>query len=206
MKSRRMLHGLTAIVGFFRDVRAFVGVLILPQHLTPAPVPGDRRSVSSGTRRTASNRRTGWLLLLVGVVLLAALPVSAAQPALPAGVPDFHDPEVRAHFQPVGVKSLGDNPDLPAVLLLNTAGDEPPGLLLGLDARNGTNTWSLASDPIILIVVFSNETMIQGMYVDTGFMVQGKASGTYTPVDAGNPGTLSNLLKAVAAAGTWTGI
>jgi hypothetical protein len=206
MNRRRMLHDLTAIARFFRDAGALIGVLILPQHLALAPVSGARRFASSGTRRTSLNRRSGWLALLAGLVLLAALPVRAAQPALPAGVPDLHDLEVRAHFQPVGVASLGNNPDLPVVLLMNTPGDKPPALLLGLDARNGTNTWSLASDPIILIVVFANATTIQGMYVDTGFAEEGKASGTYTPVDAGNPATISKLLKAVAAVGAWTKI
>jgi hypothetical protein len=206
MKNRCMLHGLTATVGIFRDVRALVGVRTLPQRLAPAPVRGVRRSGSGGTQWMPLYRRTGWLASLVGFVLLAAVSAWAGQPALPSGVPDLRDPEVRAHFQPVGVKSLGDNPDLPAVLLLNTTGDQPPALLLGLDARNGTNTWSLASDPIILIVVFANATTIQGMYVDTGFAKQGMASGTYTPVDAGNPAALYNLIKAVAAAGTWTEI
>ncbi|HYL79345.1 MAG TPA: hypothetical protein VEU07_00950 [Candidatus Acidoferrum sp.] len=206
MKNRRRLHGLTATVGVFRDVWALVGVLILPQHLAPAPVPGVRLSGSGGTGRTPLYRRTGWLAPLVVFVLLAAVPAWAGQPALPSGVPDLRDPGVRAHYQPVGVESLGDNPDLPAVLLLNTTGDQPLALLLGLDARNGTTTWSLVSDPIILIVVFANPTTIQGMYVDTGFAKQGKASGTYTPVDKGNPAVLSDLLKAVAAAGTRTEI
>jgi hypothetical protein len=206
MKNQYMLHSLTATVGFFRDVRALVGVLILPQHLAWAPVPRARRFALSGTRRSPLNPRTGWLALLLGLVLMAPLPVWAAQPGLPAGVPDLHDLEVRAHFQPVGVTNLGGNPDLPVVLLLNTSGDQPKALLLGLDARNGTNTWSLASDPIILIVVFAEETMIQGMYADTGFTERGKASGTYTRVDGGNPAALSNLLRTVAEAGSWTWI
>jgi hypothetical protein len=160
----------------------------------------------SGTSRRPSVFGLAALVTLGVIVLLVAVPAWAGQPALPSGVPDLRDPEVQAHFQPVGVKSLGDNPDLPAVLLLNTTGDQPPALLLGLDARNGTNTWSLALDPIILIVVFADATTIQAMYVDTGFAKQGKASGTYTPVDTGNPAALSNLLKAVAGAGTWTEI
>jgi hypothetical protein len=57
----------------------------------------------------------------------------------------------------------------------------------------------LTSDPIILIVVFSDEMRIQGLYVDTGFADQGKASGTYAAVDEQNSPALPDLLKAVTA-------
>jgi hypothetical protein len=134
------------------------------------------------------------------VLLLAAIPAWAGQAALPAGVPNIFDPEVRAHFQRGGVANLGRNADFPVVLLVNTTGEQPPALLLGLDARNGKDTWSLASDPIILIVVFSDETTIQGLYVDLGFAAQGMASGTYAAVDEVNSPALPELLKAVTAA------
>jgi hypothetical protein len=133
---------------------------------------------------------------------LPALPATQAikptnGPALPAGVPDIYDPEVRAHFQPVRVANLRDNPDFPVVLVVNTAGGQPRALLLGLDARNGKDTWSLTTDPIILIVVLSDETTIQGLYMDIGFADEGKASGSYAEVDNENSPGLPDLLEAV---------
>jgi hypothetical protein len=140
----------------------------------------------------------------VGFVLLAAMPAWAAPPALPAGVPDIYDPEVRAHFQRVGVANLRGNPDLPVALLLNTTGEQPQALLFGMDARNGKDTWSLITDPIILIVVFSDETTIQAVYVDTGFTNLGKASGNYAAVDERNAAALPDLLEVLTAAATRT--
>jgi hypothetical protein len=114
------------------------------------------------------------------------------------------DPEVRAHFREVGMGNLRGNPDFPVVLLLNTAGDRPQALLFGVDARNGKDTWSLTTDPIILIVVFSDPTTIQGVYVDTGFVDLGKASGTYAAMDKGDPAALPELIKALTEAATRT--
>lgn len=169
MKTERTPQGFSNVAGFFRDVIALIRVLTLPRRLAPILVPVRRRDASGTTRRTPPSRLTGWLPLLVGFVLLAAIPARAGQPTLPAGIPNIFDPEVRAHFQPVGVANLRDNPDFPAILLMNTTGDQSQALLLGLDARNGKDTWSLTIDPIILIVVFSDDRTIQALYVDTGF-------------------------------------
>ncbi len=132
------------------------------------------------------------------------MPAWAGQPALPAGVPNIYDPEVRAHFGPVGKVNLRGNPDFPVLLLMNTTGEQPQVLLLGLDARNGKATWSLTSDPIILIVVFSDEMTIQAVYVDTGFADLGRASGNYAAVDVVNSPALPELLKAITEAGRRT--
>jgi len=204
MKTPRTPQGLSTVVGFFRDVIAIVSMLSLPRHLAPVPIPVRRRSVSGTTRRTPPSRLAGWLLLVVGFFLLAAIPAWAGEPTLPADVPNIYDPEVRAQFQPVGVANLLGNPDFPVVLLLNIAGEQPQALLIGLDARNGKETWSLATDPIILIVVFADGTLIQGLYVDTGFADLGKASGIYAAVDVGEISSpvLPDLLKAVAEAVT----
>ncbi len=200
MKYQRTPQRFSTVVEFFRDVISLVTVMIFPQHLAPIPLRVRNRSASGTTRRTHSGRRTGWLALQVGFVLLSAVPAWAGPMPLPSSVPNIHDPEVRTHFQPVAVTNLRGNPDFPTVLLVNTTGEQPQALLLGLDARNGTNTWSLTTDPIILIVVFSDETTIQGLYVDTGFADLGKASGNYAAVDEGDSSALPDLLKAVPAA------
>ncbi len=203
MKNQRISQRVSNMVGYLRAVIAGVSLLTPPRGLTPVPVPV--RRWCGPTRWLASNRRTGWLPLLVGFVLLTAMPAWAGQSALPAGVPNIYDPAVQAHFQPVAVTNLQENPDLPVVLLVNTTGEQPPALLLGCDARNGKDTWSLTTDPIILIVVFA-DTTIQGVYVDIGFADLGKASGSYGAVDPENASAFPELLRAISAAGKQTKI
>lgn len=189
------------IMESFRNVITLVGIMIFPRRLAPVPIRPASGSISGREHRSPRVLLTGWLRVLVGFVLLAALPAWAEQPALPAGVPNLYDPAVQAHYQPMGIGILGDNPDFPVVYLVNRTGEQPQALLLGLDARNGKATWSLTSDPIILIVVFSGETRIQGLYVDLGVAAQGKASGAYATVDEMNLPALLDLLKAVTEAG-----
>jgi hypothetical protein len=164
MKDRRKPRGFSIILGFFQDVVTLIrGFTLLPQSIALVPGSGRRQSAPGTTRRTPPARTSIWPLLL-GFVLVAAMPAWAAQPTLPAGVPNIYDPEVQAHFQPVEVGNLRENPDFPVVLLVNTTGEQPQALLLGLDARNGTDTWSLTTDPIIPIVVFSDETTTRGLH------------------------------------------
>ncbi len=202
MKTQRTPQHLSTVKEFFRDVITLVGMMTFPRRLAPVPAPIACRSSSGRERRTPRGPLTGWLPVLVGFVLLAGMPAWAGQPTLPAGVPNLYNPEVRAHFQPVVVGNLGGNRDFPLVLLVNLIGGEPQALLIGLDARNGKDTWSFTTDPIVLIVVFADQTTIQSMYVDTGLADQGKVSGSYTTVNKGDPSALPDLLKAVTAAGT----
>ncbi len=138
-------------------------------------------------------------LLILLVLAVVSAPAWAGQAALPEGVPNIFDGDVRAQFEPVGVINLRGNPDFPMLVLSHKVGEQPQGMVLGLDARNGKDTWSLASDPIILIVLFSDPSTISAVHVDAGFSEQGKPSGTYTAVQ--NPGslTLPDVFKAIAA-------
>lgn len=204
MKKQPTPQGFSSIGEFLRDAIALIGELTLPRRLAPVPVPLRPRSVSGATRRIPPRGLTGWLPFLVGFVLLAAIPAWAGEPVLPAGVPDMSDPEVQGRFQEVGMGNLRGNPDFPVILLLNTAGDQPQAFLFVVDARNGKATWSLTTDPIILIVVFSDPTTIQAVHVDTGFVDLGKASGNYAVVDEGNPAALPDLLEVFTAAATRT--
>ena len=202
MKDRRQPRSVSITEEFLQDLvkdllRLVGGFTLLPQRIALIPDPGRRQAAPGTARRTPPARTSIWPLLL-GVVLVTAMPAWAARPTLPAGVPNIYDPEVQAHFQPVEVGNLRDNPDFPVLLLVNTLGEHPQALLLGLDARNGTDSWSLTTDPIILIVIFSDEGTIEGSYVDTGFVDAGNASGDYAAVDAESFPALPDLLKAVA--------
>lgn len=200
MKTEPTPQDFSALAGFFRDVIAHISTLILPRRIASVPIPVRRQSVSGTSRRTPRRGLAGWLPLLVGFVFLTVVPAWAGHPTLPVGVPNIYDPEVRAQFQPVGVSNLLGNPDFPVLYVVNREGEKPQAMLIALDARNGKATWSLTRDPIILIVVFSDDTTIQRVYVDLGFAAQGKASGTYAAVDEVNSSALPELFKAVAEA------
>ncbi len=199
-----MQEHLSTIIEFFHHVIALVGIMTFPRRLASVTIRLADGPISRGGRRRSQGLLTGWLPVLMASVLLTAMPARAGQATLPVGVPNLYDPAVQAHYQPVGLGVLGDNPDFPVVYLVNRAGEQPEALLLGLDARNGKATWSLTSDPIILILVFSGETRIQGLYVDLGVAAQGKASGAYAAVDEMNFPALLDLLKAVTEAGRRT--
>lgn len=185
----------------FRAAIRLAAAVFFPRWPVLVPLAAKRRSVHSQILSRWPRGRVALLLLLV---ILAPVPTWAGQPALPAGVPNVFDPEVRARFQPVGVANLRGNSDFPVLILQNTAGEQPQVMLLGLDARNGKDTWSLASDPIILIVLFADPESILGAYVDAGFAELGKPSGQFmTLADPTSP-ALSELLRSVTLAATRT--
>ena len=201
MKTRNESRRRAAGADLFQAVIRLVTAALFPQWLVPVPVAASRRSV----RQQAPSRwSSGRVALMLFLVILASIPAWAGQPALPSGVPNVFDPEVRARFQPVGVANLRGNPDFPVLILQNTAGGQPQVMLLGLDARNGKESWSLASDPIILIVLFADPETILGAHVDVGFAERGKSSGQFmTLADPTSPG-LSDLLRSVTLAATRT--
>ena len=142
--------------------------------------PGDSRLLS---RRARLQRVRCTLGVLAACLLLGAGPVWAeGKPALPGGVPNLFDPAVRAQYQPTPVGNLLANPDLPLVLLINTTGIQPGAVLVALDARNGTDTWSLSTDPIVLIGLFADPATITDLYFDSGFLEQGTPSGSFHSV------------------------
>jgi len=138
----------------------------------------------------------------LGVVLACLLFVPATvwaegKPALPGGVPNLFDPQVRAQYKPTVIGNLLANPDFPLVLLVNTAAKQPGAVLVALDARNGGETWSLATDPMVLIVLFADRATITDVYIDRGLLAQGTATGDFQGVPDPQQG-LPDLLHALA--------
>ncbi len=187
----------SAVGEFLRNIIAQVAVMATAPSLVPVPAAAGRLAASGATRRSPAIRPINWLPLLVGFVLLVTVPAWAGKEVLPAGVPNIFDSQVQEQFQPVGVANLGGNSDFPAVLLANLTDEQPQAILVGLDARNGKDTWSLTDDPIILIVVFSDPATIKALYLDSGIVKQGKESGEYTELDGVDAGKLPDLLKVV---------
>jgi hypothetical protein len=131
------------------------------------------------------------------LILLAAGSVWAdGKSDLPRSVPDLFNPEVRALYQPVQVGNMRANPDLPLLMLVNINGESPKAVLVGLDARNGKNTWSLNTDPIVLIALFADPSTITELYLDAGFTRQGAPSGRYQSVPDPRVEMLPDLLRA----------
>jgi hypothetical protein len=144
--------------------------------------------------------RLGLVVLVLGIGLAWGLPAWAGQSPLPPGVPNIFDRSIRSQFEPVAVVNLRGNPDLPVVVVRNKREEgQPQVLLLALDARNGRHTWSLATDPIILIVVCASPSTILGIHTDTGFLERGQASGTYVSMEHPDWLVLPEVLRAVAA-------
>jgi hypothetical protein len=155
-----------------------------------------------GSKRTHGSQglRLGLAALLVGIGLSWSLPAWAGQSPLPPGVPDIFNRSIRSQFEPVAVVNLRGNPDLPVVVVRHKQEDgQPQVLLLALDARNGRHSWSLATDPIILIVVFASPSTILSIHTDSGFLERGQASGTYVTKDHPDSLILPDVLRAVAA-------
>ncbi|MBI3122350.1 MAG: hypothetical protein HYZ03_08720 [candidate division NC10 bacterium] len=201
MKTRNESRRRPAGADLFQAVIRLVVAAFLPPCPVPVPVAAPRRSV---LQQAPSLRWSSTAALTLFLLILASIPAWAGQPLLPSGVPNVFDPEVRAQFQPVGVANLRGNPDFPVLILQNTVGGQPQVILLGLDARNGKDNWSLASDPIILIVLFADPETILGAHVDAGFAERGKPSGQYmTLADPTSPG-LSDLLRSISLAATRT--
>lgn len=204
MNTKRKILRFPLVVEVFCNAMALVARLTLPRSPVLNPFAAPRRFPPTRGGRTSVRRPIGMLALFLAVPLLAGFPAWAGQSPLPTGVPNIFDPEVRAKFQPVAVVNLRGNPDLPMLVLVNAVGEQPQAMALGLDARNGKDTWSLGSDPIFLIVLFADPSTILGVHVDVGFSREGKPSGEYMALDNPESLTLPDLLNAVTAAPTRT--
>lgn len=189
----------STMAGVIRSVIALFSALTFPSRPVPLPASAARPPFLVKGGRRLSRPPTGWLAPLLLLAALAPVPVWAGQTALPAGVPNIFDPEVRERFEPVAVINLRGNPDLPMLLVVSKTGEQPQAMALGLDARNGKDTWSLKSDPIILIVLFADPSTILAAHVDAGFSEEGKPSGTYMAVDDPSALNLPEIFKAMTA-------
>jgi hypothetical protein len=120
-------------------------------------------------------------VVLAGLLLVTGPVWAEGMPALPGGMPNLLDPEVLAQYQSTLVGNLLANPDLPLVMLINKTG-APGAVLVALDARNGTETWSLSTDPIVLIALFADPATMTDLFFDSGFLEKGTPSGSFQSV------------------------
>ena len=199
MKTQRSPLGLTTLVNLLWDSTKLERAGDVARPSVPIHAVAPSRFPLSMGGWTLPKWRTGWLAPLLALVVLTPFPTWAGQPALPADVPNIFEPAVRAQFQFAGAFSLKGNSDFPMLLVVNTAEGQPKAMALGLDARNGEETWSLASDPIILIVLFSDPWTVQSVHVDTGFFEHNKPSGTYQTVADPTSSRLRDLFRRIPA-------
>ncbi len=155
---------------------------------------------SSVAQRRVRQEKVVWRVAFALVLLFAVSVPALAQGTLPDGIPNVFDPKIRDDYQPYQVGNLEGNPDFPVVLFMAREGKSPAAVVVALDARNGKGTWSLATDPVVLIAVFSDPKTVTGVYLDSGFAQRGTASGTYSRVKDLNGDSLPKALKSVANA------
>ena len=172
-------------VQFLRRLVELLSCFMAPRQLAPIRVRKTGRQVGRAP------------FLVLAFILLATGSVWAdGKHALPRDVPDLFNPEVRAQYEPIQVGNAQENPDLPLLMLVNIHGENPKALLVGLDARNGKSTWSLSTDPIVLIALFADPSTITELYLDAGFTRQGAPSGSYQSVPDPKVEMLPDLLRA----------
>ena len=135
------------------------------------------------------------LMMLSSVLALPAF--VRAECRLPEGIPDLASPASQGNWEPYVLGSLGGNPNFPLVLYLNKVAGGPPGVMMVIDARNGKQTWSLTSDPAIVVVVLANLRTVKGLYYDQGFVEAGHASGQYANIAHPDLASLPALLERV---------
>lgn len=110
-------------------------------------------------------------------IALALPAVVQAEGWLPDGVPELLNPRIRASWHAYVLGNLEGDPDFPIIVYLNVPDGAPAAVMMAIDARNGTSTWSLASDPVILIAVFAGPQTLTRLYYDQGFADDGRPSG-----------------------------
>ncbi len=151
------------------------------------------RAITSRLRRPLTGLA---LSLVLGGMLALPAGVQAAG-RLPDGVPDLLDPRILASWQPYVLGNLAGDPDFPLVVYLNTAGKGPAALMMAIDARNGTSSWSLASDPAIVIAVFADPQTLTRLYYDEGFGEDGQPSGHFEKIAHPDSTALGAFLRRV---------
>jgi len=109
---------------------------------------------------------------------------AAAGTGWPDGVPDLLAPGTASAWEAMHVGDVEGNPDLPVLLFVHRQGEEPRALLVGLDARNGRETYTLGSDPVIFVAVLADPdpTTVTVVYYDTGFAAAERPSGQFQEV------------------------
>jgi hypothetical protein len=156
-----------------------------------------------GRSRTATwPERALAIALLSAVALAFMLAIAAVAPAaaparLPEGVPDVESLGAPGEWRVYQGQNLQGNPDFPLLMFVNNAGRQPAAVLMVLDAQNGTQQWSMTSDPIIMVALFADPETVTRVYCDAGFLQAGRASGEYAPVSVGDLQGLATFLSSL---------
>jgi hypothetical protein len=140
--------------------------------------------------------RAGMALLPVALAIGLALPLCASA-RLPEGVPNLLAPEARFEWHAVHVGDVHGDADLPVLLVTNTRGHEPAAMLIGLDARNGTEAYALESDPVIFVALLADPETITTLYYDTGFAAAQQPSGQFRRIAHPAPGELPDFVRSI---------
>ncbi|MFB3817172.1 MAG: hypothetical protein ACE147_05855 [Candidatus Methylomirabilales bacterium] len=140
------------------------------------------------------------MALLILALVLALATIALGQGPLPEGVPDVLSPGTRDDWRAFHVGNAEDDPNFPLIMFVNTAGHQPTAVLMAVNAQNGTDRWSLESDPVVLIALFAHPPTIARVYYDTGFAQEGRATGQYAVLQDPEPEVVGSLMRSGMAA------
>ncbi len=139
--------------------------------------------------------RIGLLMAAIGIGLVLPGGIYAAT-RLPEGVPNILAPEAAQEWHAVHVGDVRGDGDLPVLLVTSTQG-EKPAMLVGLDSRNGTEEYSLESDPVIFVAMLAGPQSITTLYYDTGFAAAEQPSGQFRRIAHPTPGEMPDFVRSI---------
>ncbi len=137
----------------------------------------------------------GMALLMIVFAIGLGLPRQVLASRLPEGVPNLLAPDAAQEWRVVHVGDVRGDPDLPVLLATNTQGEQPAAMLIGLDSRNGTEAYSLESDPVIFFVLLADPETITTVYYDTGFAETEQPSGQFRRIAHPAPRELPDFVQ-----------
>ncbi len=115
---------------------------------------------------------------------------------LPEGVPNILDPEAAQEWHAVHIGDVHGDGDLPVLLVTSIQG-ERPAMLIGLDSRNGTEEYSLESDPVIFVALLAGPQTVTTLYYDTGFAAMEQPSGQFRRIAHPTPGEMPDFVRSI---------
>ncbi len=144
---------------------------------------------------TRIDARLVWSLFLAAVVSLVwggqALAEDAENP--PAGIV----PSIHGHFTPIDQGTLNGDPNFPVIVLRNTTDTFPRVMMVVVDARQENDTWSLARDPAVFVLMMGDDPANQQAFLDRGFADGATPTGEFLAAGAdGIDALMARLVEA----------
>ena len=135
-------------------------------------------------------------LILLLTILLIVPRGGYAEGRLPEGMANLPAAQAVPEWKGVLVGNIRDDGDLPVLLMVDPQG-QAPAILIGLDARNGTEEYSLLTDPALFVAVLTDVGSIATLYYDVGYAVRGTPSGEFREIAHPAPDDLPPFVRSI---------